>query len=48
MGVTGPKYKYVKIYYTIHLNLSLCHINCKECKYMGDDNNQKYTSFDKT
>ena len=44
MGITGPKYKYVKIYYTIHLNLSLCHINCNECKYIGDDNNQNCTS----
>ena len=44
MGVTGPKYKYIKIYNTIHLNISLCHINCNECKYMGDDNNQNCTS----
>ena len=26
--------------------MSLCHINCNECKYIGDDNNQNCTSCD--
>ena len=42
MGITGPKYKYIKIYN--YINYVLCYDTCSSCNIGGNEENQNCTS----